>query len=858
MKSRTLIALILFLLAALLWGCSDGRESPLAPGVSQETFAAPRHQTATHLWGYYDVSVDVEKMEAVPILNRSAMFTANCVNFLNSVAPGVSFQIYNVETTPDYVDVDLIVSLKHPFPGMDQYDGYDVRGVFMADGSGIMAYNSELLYPIVGQDQSFEPDLTDPSGANGHPDGYTRWFNISEFGGPGMPLFLYTKGKYASSDFHGTATLCPYKYFADGLGENEGLTDWLKNNPPTHGVFSAGSVNKRDYKMRFPSGKPVEYGYAVVANWNGPNPEDHPANAPEAIGCRADQGGTVYYVDPTDFGGDIDLTLDIFDWGDHQLSGAMQDYQIYLESTALSSVYEFTESQMTPVGGGLNYSTYEVEIAADNLAGAEGNEYWVIVECADADYSNEFGVMNDAWDDPLAAFFRFDLKVSNISPNELPVCDLQVNECTVDYWDITDHVAVEFDASGSYDPEGGPLAYEWDFDNDGIYGEAGDDDYTGSPDKPSHVYYVDGTCNLRVTDQENDSSECSTQVDITEHPSKNIPLREAPWEARDLAVDPANGDLHVLYYWHEIVIPNVEEYYWIETWKYSPCGCYPEPEEAFHVQPEGRMFHRIDVSATHYSVIGGPGQGFSGRVRNITPDGVDIGPNWVINCTELWAFNGGGNWAYDHCTIYPFPSPPWNPSGYSTFLYRSPDNTTFDTWHQSALIYWNYQPTGYDVLYAGTLRGLEPSKTGDTFWCVKDPGDAGVNDYYGNRWRLDQSPGGLSGVNFDNVWFGTGSQTESDDGWFNAQDLTRNVDDDLMVLDKMPDGHGRVKGFKGDASGGSSLGGFDIPSDVSATPIRIDSSDYLDPIYGNLVYILHGNPADGFLLSIYFPEELPW
>ncbi len=856
MRKWSVILPALFVGALFALGCSNGGGLPVSPDVGPEIISSQQadsipNQGTTHLWGYYDVHIDVDTMEATPVLCRSVMFTANCVTFLNSISGGVGFEIYNIEDEIDYLDIDLIVSLRHPFPGMTKFNGYDVRGVFMGDGSAAISYNPDLLYPVVGEDQSFEPDPTDPDGANGHPDGYTRWFNLPEFSGAEMPLFLYTQGKYASPGFQGTATLCPYKYFADELGENESLTEWLNGNPDKHGVFSAGSTNKRDYKLRFPKAKPVTYGYAVVANWVGPNPEDHPANAPEAIGCASEQGGTVYYVDPDTWGGEIALTLDIYDWGAHELSVTMEDYQIYIESDALTSVYPFNSTDMTPIDGGDNYSTFSVEITADNLSSVVGHEYWVIVECADEDYSNEFDVINDAWNDPLAAFFRFDLEVAGFIPTEAPVCDLTINPCTLHYWDITDHVAVEFDATGSYDPDGDPMTFHWDFDGDDIYDEPGDDDYTGDPDNPTHDYFEDGIVNLKVEDSHGAFSICTLDVDITEHPSKNIPLLEG-WEARDLAVDPGNGDLHILYY------KQVGTSHYVETWKYSPCDLYTEPDEAFHVTPVGARYNRIDVSSSHYSLIGGPHQGCSGKVRNITPEGVDIGPNWIISCRDLWAFNDGGTWPLDHVTLYGWYNPPWNVGGHNTYVYRSP-YSSFSTWYQAAVIYWGPSDpwTGPDKLFGNHVRGTEPVASGNQFWAVKDPGDGVTNDYYGTRWRLD-NPGTFTGVNYDGAWFGAGVQTESDDGWYNARDITRNAGDDLLVLDRLSDDTGRVKAFTGDASGGAPIGAFDIPSDVNATPIRMDSSDYIDPIYDNLVYVLHGDSTDGYLLSIYFPEELPW
>lgn len=859
MYRKSAVNLLAIITITLLIGCNGGSSGPVAPDVADTPQLQNPAQSVstgtTHLWGFYTVTIDPDTLEVEVVYDRTAMFTANLTNLLNIlVIGGIKFEIYDWEFTADYYDFDCLISVTHPFPGYPEYTGYDVRTIFMGDGSASLMYNPDLKYPVVGIDESFQPDPGPPAGENGIPDGYTRWFNVTEFSGEGVPIFEWHPGSFVDPAFDGTATICPYKYYANGLEPHDSLTDWLRDNPDSRGEFANGYVLKRDFRVRFPADEPIDFAYAVICNWGGPDLiNDHPSNAPEALACDLEQTGDVYYHDPDQWGGTIGLDIDVFGWGFEENEGWMDSHKMYIESTALSTVYEATPFDMTPVGGGENFSTYSIDIIPDILTSHAGNELWVIAESENHDYSNPIGVMNDAYDDPLTAFFRFDLEVSPEIPYNDLVCDIQILPCSLDYWDITDHVAVKFDASGSYDPNGGPLILEWDFDGDMIYGEPGDDDYQGGdPFFPIVDYYAPGVANLRITSDVGLVSECSVDVPIVEHPTKDIPLRPSPWVARDLAVDPANGDLYAVYWWHEDVNTN-----WTEIDKYSPCDCFTQPDEPFHATPEGAAYYRMDVSKEHFVVVGGNHDGCSGKIRNITPDGVDLGPNWIIHTRDLWAYNEGGNWEYDHVTIYDFPNPPWNPDGHSTILYRCPWNL-FDDWEQSGLIYYHNKPSGHDVLYAGFIRGVDPEATGDSVWCLKDPGNPGMTDYYGTRWKLVSSPGGLSGFNYDNAYFGTGSQSADDDCWYDAADFTRNVNDDLLVLDRMPDGTGRIKAFHGDSVGGEAVGAFDLESMVNSTPIRIDSSDYIDPVYGNLIYVMHGDSTDWYYLSIYFEEELPW
>lgn len=406
--SSLFAALVVFILLNL--SCSSTISEPVGYSLTDEitSHASIPQSTQTHLWGYYTVTIDPLTQTASIELDRNAMFTVNVVNFLNSKPTNMGFKINSIDNKPGYTDIDIDVSLTHPFPGMNQYRGYDVRGVFMGDGSASMDYNPDLIYAVKGVDQFMLPDPLDNLGG---PDGYTRWFNYSEFSGPGMPLFTYTKGKLASKGFAGTATLNPYKYFADGLGATDDVFEFLASTDK-RGVFSAGMTNTRNYYLRFPTGKGIKYGYAVIANWSGV--DIHPSNAPEALAVRAKVTPSLYYVSETKKGGSLILDIDVFTWdtAPDPDEGKMEDYLIYIESTVLSGSYDLDASEMTPTGG-TSYSTYHVEITADNLKSAENNEFWVIVHSNKYNYTNDFGVDNLAGTDFLAALFRFDLEVSN-------------------------------------------------------------------------------------------------------------------------------------------------------------------------------------------------------------------------------------------------------------------------------------------------------------------------------------------------------------------------------------------------------------------------------------------------------------
>ncbi|MFH1675523.1 MAG: hypothetical protein ABIC40_00760 [bacterium] len=399
------IITVTILLSASIFGCSRSDSLPVSPDFTIKSPSQSTGVSNTQLWGYYDIYFDPIAGEAVAVPNRQMMFTANVVKFLNTKPPKLAVKINLSWAIPgEVIAFDVDVSITHPFPGLTEYNGYDVRGVFMGNGSESLSYNPDLHYSDCEIDQYL---MGDPATGFGEPDGYTRWFNCPEFSKGGMPLFSYTPGSMAIQGYKPTATLCPYKYFADGLGATDDLFSWLDENPENHGVFGAGKTNTRNYVVVFPVPVGLKYGYAVIANWVGMEPEYHPSNAPESVAFKVEDNSTVYYIDPLTKGGDLILDISLFNWSTVQ----MESQNIFIESSVLSAPYQLSPDEMIPIGGDENFSTYHTEIPADNIQDDGTADCWVIAENPNGDYTNDFGVPNDAGTDTLAAFFRFHLDI---------------------------------------------------------------------------------------------------------------------------------------------------------------------------------------------------------------------------------------------------------------------------------------------------------------------------------------------------------------------------------------------------------------------------------------------------------------
>jgi len=848
---RCVVFSMILVVALLSAGCSGGNPNPVAPGADNDLTAAVsgRAGSQTHLWGYYDIYIDIATQTVTAVPNRDMMFTANVVNFINGKPSGLGFHINSTPIGPDYVDVDIDVSIMHPFPGLTQYDGYDVRGVFMGDGSASLEYNGDLVYPVHGTDQTMFADTEDGYGG---PDGYTRWFNKPEFSTGGMPLFQYTKGKLATPGFAGTSTLNPYKYFADGLGKNEDLFSWLLSNADQHGTFSSGATNTRNYYLRFPSSAGVKYGYAILANWEGEEPEYHPSNAPEAVALDIEDASNVYYVDAGNKGGDLMLDISVWDWDSQISAGVMEDYKVFVESTVLSAPYQLDAAEMTPTGGSDYYSTYHVEIPADNISGTEGNEYWVIVEQQGCDYTNDFGVTNLAGEDSLAALFRYDLNVSPSPTNQDPICDLQVVTSMPQSGFAP--IMVEFDASASSDPDGDPLTFEWDFDGDGVYGEDPDDSYTGAPENPTHGFMSSNhdKVYVKVKDNKGGQAICSVNVDITAHPTKNIDITYTGAVARDIAVDHSNGDLLALYgngkvrrYTYTsgytssseftvnsghlfIDIGPVDD---LHSKAYIICGRYV----TWPTQPTVYLDHFDSAGALQYA----QGESYG---CNQPGDGVELkdvfamGSNGVRKYAHIgvlyWdAYGSAGPWKGTHILGREYTGNP----PYSTYTYY----INYIQWGQA-------NPSGTSV-YGPWLRGAESDRDGDWVWYVE------ATDCTASRWSIpDHSVMQGSYYQYAGPYFGAAGQPgDGNDRLYDPLDITRDDDNHYYVLDHLSTGSFILKAFTYTASSTTAVGSFGDSGDWNLTPVRLEGSDF----NGNVV-VLHtsGNNA---MVSIFTEDETP-
>jgi hypothetical protein len=409
----------------LALGCSGSSPIVPLPDSSLTASSVDQNHDATHLWGYWTVTIEPlsGSVEIIPL--RGAEFSVNVTTFLQPPAGKIANLGIQVTDTSEWLSegkLKVDVKLTHPFPGLDQYTGHDVRGIFIAPGDTTASFNPSLHFTSIKED-SF-PKLLNA-------DGLTRWWNPDEFTG-GAPIFSYIPGKLGTPGTF-NANINPYKYFAYNLGTDESVSDYfaIPANITSRGQFYAGSAQHRLYYLQFPlvGGVPkLTFQYAVVASWVEPvdlNPNDIPgsfpleANAFEPVNLSVTDNSTLYYTG-TQSGGDIKLDLGIYAWPEsagasllERITKIVIDTQDAITPTGYTVFDSSYIAANSSPGPAANSSIVSIEIPGVTPHSFEDQEILITIE-TDSDYSNS-GAGTAYPSDPLAGYFMHYTPVSDQS-----------------------------------------------------------------------------------------------------------------------------------------------------------------------------------------------------------------------------------------------------------------------------------------------------------------------------------------------------------------------------------------------------------------------------------------------------------
>jgi len=419
------------ILAALLFGCSGSGGSPVTPsglpdpGLTGQDSTSGRDMAAGHaLWGLWQAAFDPEKGAFELVSLREAQFHVNVTRYLQPPSPpGLAIVLNSFDPVAGTVDLDLTIT--HPFPNSN-LRGFDVRGIVMGAGDTLQSsLDAGVIYPAPG---GLRLENT---------DGYTRWWNAVEFTTPG--LYGFTPGALGFKNFSPKTTVNPYKYFADALAPTDPVVPGVKlANRGTFSTDATPPALTRNYKLRFPmgtSGKPIWlFQYAIDASWappTGGSPKPKPigdfpieANCPEAFHIVVDtEGTTAWYVDDSNRGGNLVLSIEVFDWGaPSNPQGIVGEIQsIFAESPTLFGSIETVNLTPSP-GSQPTSGIFKVTVPNVTPTDLEDQEVLITVRSKNPTaYAPPVSGPAYPTGASLAAYGLAEVPISNIQPQEAKI-----------------------------------------------------------------------------------------------------------------------------------------------------------------------------------------------------------------------------------------------------------------------------------------------------------------------------------------------------------------------------------------------------------------------------------------------------
>ncbi len=313
-----LLSISLFLL--LLVSCSSTSTNVTVGDLPVRESASGN--TSHRLMGMWQFMWDPETQDLEYCQLRVSDMHLNVLGWLEP-AP-LLFLTLESDIEYDHINnlITVDIGLSHPFAGLNEFAGFDVKGIVISRADLIDATPSR--------------DLKMPGPNTLHlvnADGYSRMWNPDEFPyDPENDIFTYRDGMLGAPDDWANydAQLNGYKYFCDGLGPG----DPVSNMPFTNrGLFVPGTKNIRTYQLAMPQG--LIFNYAVDASWEFPSggapwaiPDDYPisANSPEAYHIDYSLEGMMFSENA---GSDLNLYITVYD---HQ-PGSIQN--VYVEAKDL-------------------------------------------------------------------------------------------------------------------------------------------------------------------------------------------------------------------------------------------------------------------------------------------------------------------------------------------------------------------------------------------------------------------------------------------------------------------------------------------------------------------------------------------
>ncbi|HDS30760.1 MAG TPA: hypothetical protein ENN67_06925, partial [Firmicutes bacterium] len=302
-----------------------------------------------NLWGFWEgyIPESFDRIDFTPL--RTADFHLNARRLMEETVCQNCITVLSVIPNPAEQKLSAEIRLTHPYPGLDNLTGFDVRAVVITDGS--------KYYPSLNAVVPLE-SYSDFTLIN--PDGYTRLWNMLEFppGSGPAKILEYSQGKFASPGTF-TGTVNPYIEYSQ--------------EPRNH--FPAGASITKTHEFRI-GGAPIKFGYAVDASWE-------PALVIPVGDIMTDFPPEANALEPyilSSFQPDI-LTSEQYATG--TLVVYLADRQSALEHVDSLKLFECPELQMPYFEAGAIsiveqdylWNVFRIEFALTNVNGAEAGTY---------------------------------------------------------------------------------------------------------------------------------------------------------------------------------------------------------------------------------------------------------------------------------------------------------------------------------------------------------------------------------------------------------------------------------------------------------------------------------------------------
>jgi len=300
-----MIALII-----LAGSCSGGDLTSLSFEISPVTGGRSANAVSHQCLGLYDIVVSADRTVWEVYPHRAGMAHLNIIPLLEGPTDFLTIPEDGIVFEPDYIAATI--KIEHPLKSGGDFDanyftGFDVKGIIMFPGT--------YQFPTAAV---ITQDLSKGEGRVLNADGYSRWWNPTEFS-EGDFLRAYVEGKLAipkGGSNQINATLNPYKLFY----------------PPTqvarHSFPSTKSVSVT-YNILLPeTGLPFALMYAIDAAYEEPVNlvEDEPivltnfemtANQPEPFDLAVSVLDNTLWADGIyQAGGSFNIEVEISDWQD--------------------------------------------------------------------------------------------------------------------------------------------------------------------------------------------------------------------------------------------------------------------------------------------------------------------------------------------------------------------------------------------------------------------------------------------------------------------------------------------------------------------------------------------------------------